>query len=357
MKQPDERSEYLIRRPEPDDLAPFEDFALDVMSGSRRHVFAGRWWWRDTVPHCWIVEHQSTKAIAAICGSRRSRFRVHDRVYEATSICDWYVSPNHKRKGLGRALVQESQKTAGLMYTSSISESAAVGFGRLGWMGDARYPMLLAPPWLVLPLASIGTGGIETRSVDIKAGRPVASDVWEDVEQVWAETTGRTAAMVRDAAHLQLHFRLAGVDKGLTNYRLILAYEAGRPVGWLLTRITARGAIRSIPMVRWGLVSDFLTPPQKPGVLRALVGAAARYHISRAELLLSTGGDPRDLRVFDTLGFLSPRTPIVGQRLATRLATRTMVLPPEDQDHDALTTLHITFADNDTDLILRASPG
>ena len=346
-------SEYRLRRPNFDDRAALRTLAIDIQGAVRADTFEDRWWWRDEVPHCWVAEHVPSGSLAAICGSRRGRFCIEGTNYTSTSICDWYVSSAHKRKGLGRALVQRSDNSSELMYTSAISDSAALGFDRLGWIGDQRYPMLLAPPALVIPFSQFGTSKIETRRIDIDVNSPLDKKTSTILDLVWSQATDRSALMVRDGKHLRQHLRLAGLSEGRTQYQLHVAYESGKPVGWLLTRITARGAVRSIPLIRIAILSDFMTPPNRPKVLRSLIGAAARHMLRRAGLLLGMAGDRRDLRVFDSLGFVSPRSPIVGTRLRTRLATRTMLRLPDHLRYDTQQDLHITFADNDTDLILR----
>jgi hypothetical protein len=77
-------SAYDVRRPATSDVAALRALASDVLKGGGADGFAGRWWWRDDSPHCWVAEHRETGAIAAICGSRRVRFRVDASVFDAT---------------------------------------------------------------------------------------------------------------------------------------------------------------------------------------------------------------------------------------------------------------------------------
>jgi hypothetical protein len=252
--------------------------------------------------------------------------------------------------------VQASIGDSPFMYTSSISESAAVGFSRLGWQGDHRYPMMVALPCVVAPTGWFRRKSIEVRSSDVSAECPIPAEVSSDIDLVWNSLDDRPVAMVRDAAHLRQHMKLAGVEQGRITYRLLIAYKSGTAIGWMLVRVTARSSIRSLRGARVGMVSDFATPARRPDVLRALTQAASRYFVSRAEIILTTAGQECDLRVFDGLGFVSPRTPILGRKLAARMATRTMYLPPNEEASSLMGPMHLTFADNDTDFILSA-PG
>jgi len=313
---PEAPSPYALRRPTRQDVPALRVLAADVRDPKRRDVYTDRWWWRDDEPHCWVAEHRETGDLAAICGSRRVRYRVGDRVCSAVSICDWYVSPHHTRQGLGRALVQKSMDDNDMMYTSAISESAAVGFARLGWEGDTRYPILLGAPALAGPVARLRSRRVETSVTRVSRDRPLSADLRDRLDDLYADLVDeRPVGMVRDGRHVQGHLRLAGVDAGRTEYALLLAHRAGATRGYLLLRLTARGAIRSLPGARLALVSDFLTPPSDPAILRALLARAARVAFGRCELLVATASEPGDLRELDRLGFVSPRTPLVGRWL------------------------------------------
>lgn len=161
--------------------------------------------------------------------------------------------------------------------------------------------------------------------------------------------------MVRDADQLVHHLRLAGVALGRTQYSMLVAQQKGEAVGYLLYRVTPRGAISSLPGMSLVLISDFLTNPNSPEVLRALLTEVSRQTTRRAPLMVATASHPADLKVLHRCGFVTAGTPLIGRPLAYRMSSRTMFRPGTNGPSPE-TQLHLTLADNDTDLILRANP-
>ena len=137
---------YLIRRPRSTDLPGLRALAAELWGSELAGTFDSRWWWNDDPPHCWVSEHVESGDIAAICGARRSQFIQGDKTIATTAINDWYVSPRHSGKGLGRSLVTKCADACDFLYTSAISDSASVAFARMGWVGDIRYTMSLGSP-------------------------------------------------------------------------------------------------------------------------------------------------------------------------------------------------------------------
>ncbi|MEX2482667.1 MAG: hypothetical protein WD928_17555, partial [Gammaproteobacteria bacterium] len=109
-------------------------------------------------------------------------------------------------------------------------------------------------------------------------------------------------------------------------------------------------SIRRLPRARIALLVDFLTLPETPDALGALVRAAARDLTQQGcagMLMLAT--TPEHIAVLHRAGFVSAHLPVVGRALRA-LGT--------DAAHwsrsplpDFLSGWHLTLADNDLDLV------
>lgn len=171
----------------------------------------------------------------------------------ASSIFDWYVAPEYAGKGLGRALVRQSQQGSAFLYASAMSDSAAAGLSKLGWGGETRYPMSLAATPVVTSLGAFPRSGLAIHSRTLVA--PECAEVPE-IDRLWQTLDWDGATMmVRDASQLRDHLRLAPPGR---RYTLLVAQQSGRPRGYLLWRVMPRRALRAFPWARIGLVSDFL---------------------------------------------------------------------------------------------------
>ncbi|MGH9079926.1 MAG: hypothetical protein ACRDYE_07625, partial [Acidimicrobiales bacterium] len=237
-------------------------------------MFSNRWWWNDDDPLCWIAEHLPSGHVAAICAQRTSPFLLGDHIEPASTVSDWYVAPDHGGAGLGQALVSKGEETSSFMYTTAISESAAVGFGRLGWIGDHRVPMSVGAVPLTRALARARARrppvGIEIEHRAVAVGdtgdlTPI-DEIWENLR--WP----KAAMMVRDASHIRRHLLLAGDRR----YSLLTARRHDRPVGYLLHRTLQPHALRAFGPARVGIVSDYLVDEGDAATLQALVGEACR---------------------------------------------------------------------------------
>ncbi len=308
--------------------------------------FADRWWWNDEVPHCWIAEHVPSKSVAAICAQRRVRFHTAEGERPAAVVSDWYVAPDHAGAGLGRDLVRQGEAADGFMYTSAISDQAALGFGRLGWVGDRRFPMSAGPVALVRSLAGRPERDLELEKRTITAGdtgdlSPL-DELWQQVR--WPEA----AMMVRDAAQLRGHLALAGGRA----YRLLIARRRDRVVGYLLFRTLPSHSFNAFGAARVGIVSDYLVDRDDTATLRHLVAAACRdWRDERVVVMLALCGDDRHRATLSRMGLLHPIS-FRGRMIGARMTNRSMHRPAAGTDDG----WHLTFADNDTDLLLGGTP-
>ena len=335
---------YLIRYPRSTDLPGLRALAAELWGPNFAGQFDSRWWWNDGPPHCWVSEHVESGAIAAICGARRSRFSLGGKTVSTTTINDWYVSSRHSGKGLGRALVSKCAESSDFLYTSAISDSAAVAFTRMGWAGDIRHSMFIGNPHLTALRAQRMSSliSIERRRLDGLAPLDLTEidTIWDSLQ--W----DAVAMMVRDSAFLRNHVQLSGRQ----DYSLLVAKEGSRPVGYLLFRILPQGSFQSVPFGRVGLVSDYLVSRGDTDVLRALVATVARHFATEGvRVLLSLASDPLHRSVLHRLGLVSPGSALGS--IGHRFTSRSMYVPTTG---GSLLTAswHVTFADNDTDLIL-----
>ena len=241
-----------------------------------------------------------------------------------------------------RALVRKGEDTSTFLYTSAISEAAATGFSKLGWAGDRRFPMAAG----LVPLARSLTGhaapGLEIEQRTVWAGNagelsPI-DEIWEHLR--WPAAT----MMVRDADALRRHLALAGDRR----YSLLIARRSDKAIGYLLSRTLPRRSLRAFGPVRVGIVSDFLVNWTDTVTLRGLLREACRrWWTERVGVLMAMSAAPAHRATFDRLGLLRPLT--IGDRLfGARLTSRSMYRPAPGSEGN----WHMTFADNDTDLIL-----
>jgi len=338
---------YAIRRTTSADRVALERFAAAVIPRHRPGSIPTRWWWKTDPPACWIGVHEDTGEIAATCAARPASILVDGlSVRAAAGICDWYVSPRDRGRGLGRMLVERVHREHPVMFATSISESAAMGFHRLGWSGTERLPVFIGQPGAVAAL------GVRSGGTNVTSGPVTTSEgPWQAIDEVWRSSPGPLPAMApRDAAFVRHHLALAPA----CSYRVALASLAGRPAGYALYRVLPAASVRRFPVARVGLLVDFWAGgADRAVVLRALAArAGAEMAVSGAVAVVGMATQSWVAHCLAGLGFASRRTPIVGRAVAalSPLAMHNGAgLPPFGE-------WHLTLADGDTDLLLGASP-
>jgi hypothetical protein len=229
------------------------------------------------------------------------------------------------------------------MYGTSSSESAAVGLSRLGFRGDTVLPVFLAVPPVVVALAATRKTRHTVTGRRVSAGVP--TDL-ADIDALWAASPRAGATMmVRDAQFIREH--LAFVPH--RSYSLLVSREGDAVTGYLLSRTLPAGSFRRFERGRIGLVSDFHVLPGAADALVPMLGAAAVEMLRSgavAMAVLTTRPVVADL--LTKLGFVSKHLPLFG-RFLRRLGSRALYwsaepVPPFEQ-------WHVTFADNDMDLV------
>lgn len=336
---------YAIRRPGPADIERLERFAASTVPRARPGMIARRWWWNDVIPHCLIAVHGASGEIGATCGARRGEVVIEGGRVPSVSISDWYVSPHHRGLGVGRALVVEAIGQARVAFTTSISESAAAAFTKMGWRGCDRLPVLLGAPLVVAAMGRVRrTPGIVLHEGVVSSFEGAA--MLARAGATWSPAPGLPVMAPRDAVALRSHLALAPTRR----YQLVIAFCNEGPVGYLLYRMLPAGAVRRLPFARVGLVVDsWAAGSARSAVLQAMtVRAASGMARSGAAVMVAMATQRWAIDALGSLSFAAPTTPVLGP-LVGGLSSLAMHhgadLPPFEG-------WHLTFADGDTDLIL-----
>jgi hypothetical protein len=265
-------------------------------------------------------------------------------VVPTASVCDWDVSSQHKGKGLGRLLVDKTRETHPVMYAMSASDSAAVALGRLGWKGDVALSVMVGSPPVTAGLAAVRRSGQVIETYEVSSGRHVGLS---HLDAIWKlGPTTRPVMVVRDTRFMEAHLALVPHR----TYQLVVSFSGSEPRGYGLFRVLPKGSFRRFGHTRIGMLSDFWVPDRDRAALRSVVGAAAaaltRSGVVVMLVLTTQRWVQQELAL---LGFASEETPLVGPKIKS-LATRSMHSADRPLP-DFVDGWHITFADNDMDLI------
>jgi GNAT superfamily N-acetyltransferase len=347
-------------RPSDYDLVPAKsvaerrlvDFAAAVWPDRSPHEhFLAGWWTRANPADAVAALHRSTGEMAGICGGRPCEWTIAGQFVPAVAICDWYVAPAHAGKGLGKRLVQNFQLPGRFLYAFSISEAAIANFKKLGWEGPFRsalmivpVPRLVAIPWSL----TAGRSGLELRDHEMGEGEPLGA-LAPDLDQIEASRGGHEPAHMRRGAQ-DWSWRLSLC--GNRRYRFCVARQAGRPVGYVVTRAMAPGSSRQLGGLRASLVTDLVAVDDDPKVL----GALARRSVAiagelRAAIAVVATTATAHRAALARAGFLSPSFPVLGPMLARR-APQFMWLPGGQFVSLSAENVAMTFADAAVDLDL-----
>jgi GNAT superfamily N-acetyltransferase len=262
-------------------------------------AFDARWWWRHAAPP--IVLADEGGRLLGLAAYMAFRLWTDGAELPAAWFVDFYVRPDAKGRGVGRALARDVMSRFPVVASLSQTEAAYRVFHKLGWSARASAPILMRPLALRLPV------GFQTPSVTLETVA-VADAPRDALDALWVRARARHGALAcRDAAALAERY----APSSSRTYALHLCRTDGALAGYAVTRATHAAARRDV----W--VVDYLTRPGVPRVLAALVGhaeaAARRDGASRLSIMTT---DAADQRTLGARGFLSPRTPILGRRLA-----------------------------------------
>lgn len=347
MKNPDA---YEVREVLPEDRPGLRALAREVWPDRPENIFADRWWLRGDERSALVGIHRDSNELVGVLADRRCRVEIEGKTVSASGICDWYLSPRHSGHGLGKRLMKKLIDAYELVIGISPTEVSHANLKRLGFGPVFPAPAYLAPvpsAWIAARVLRTRAGKkLEVRSLALESG----SDVPEVVDAIWTARQDRASvSLVRDAAEIRWR---VGITRA-RGYHLFLAYDAGRPVGYLLARVGPRGTSNRLTWSPLGLVVDFLcVDPDDTAVLLALLEPCLAWFARKgAPLALALTTVPPAAKTLHGLGFVSPATPLVGAKLG-KLGTRFTYRYPAG--HTEARAFHFTFADADLDLALGA---
>jgi GNAT superfamily N-acetyltransferase len=218
-----------------------------------------------------------------------------------------YVDPRHRRRGVFSAMARfglglVERLGVGFAYTAPNPRSGA-GFTRFGIASTPPLPFRVRPAWRAWGLLRGAAGrarGVEVQrreafddafAAALPAALPPSVCLWTP----------------RDAARLNWRY----VSRPDIDYEIRYLRDAGRPVGYLVTR---RMVIKGLSAL---VVCDAWVEPGAAWALRAGVDDALRSG-ARVRVAIAIGGGavPDLRRAFRAAGFLRCPTPLLPQPVA-----------------------------------------
>jgi GNAT superfamily N-acetyltransferase len=308
-------------------------------------------WWRRADPSCAVAAvHAETGTMAALCAARPSEWIIGGIRVTGRAICEWYVTPDHAGKGIGKRLVQHFTRPNRFLYAFAMSEAAAINFSKLGWKGPDASTLLALPfpRFSRLPLALLPRPGglvVEEHDIDSQGGLGAAT---ADLDRIEAYRATAFARMRRHAKEWAWRLTVCGERK----YHVCVARRAGEPIGYVVVRRMTPGASRLLGRREGAMITDLVAVNDQPAVLRALVRRAVAIAAEwGVVVLLMATTLPNHRRALAANGFLSSSWPVLS-RVLGRAAPIFMWSPHGPGAPLSADYLALTFADSDVDLNL-----
>lgn len=339
---------YSIRPYRPDDRDRLREMVRnDVWAHRPAEAFDRRWWWRERDPPLFVAEDTDGGGIVGLCAYIPFTLYSKSKSTPAAWFVDFFVSSQHQRKGLGKALATEVMDRFSVTAALWATEGSWAVFERLGW-SDQRFVDIYLNPWPILPV--IGRATVLKR----RRRQPVSLEVTpigealsrpEELDALWLRVRdGYEALGVRDSDSLARYRARPG-----RQYTMIRAYRDSQLAGYMIVRLLPAGSLRPLRRFPIGLVVDYLLDREDSLLFGHMIGEASRTLIARGArcvVCLSTE------RTFHSplvrRGFLAASTPLVGRKLSrmriafTFFARSGLAWPSADW--------MLTFADADSDL-------
>jgi hypothetical protein len=331
--------------------AALSAFAQTIWPGRPPERLLSSWWMRADDSCAVAAVHQPSGAVAALCAGRPSEWAIGGQIYSAVAICDWYVSPAHQARMLGRRVVRHFTAPGRMMYAFSMSDDAIAYLARLGWVGPYTSSLLALPLPRLARLAHAclaRRSGIDLRDHAVAPGA-LPAPLAADLDRIEAARTGHALPHMRRGA-AEWSWRLSVC--GERSYRFSVARRGGEPVGYIAVRRLTPGTSRLMGRLPGAMVTDLVTVDDDARTLRALIarGAASAGELGAVVVSAATT-DARHRQVLATMGFLSPGLPWLGRYLE-RHAPQYMWLPREPAALLTADALALSFADSDVDFKL-----
>jgi hypothetical protein len=326
----------------------FMEFAARVWPWRPRERILDSWWLR-AAPECAVAAIAGGRMVG-LCAGRPSEWMIDGRAYAAVAICDWYISPDHQGKLLGRRLVRQFEAPDRILSGFSISEVAINYLSRLGWVGPYQSTLMALPlPGLArLPLALLKPrGDLDFEHHEVGGGGSLGA-LAPDLEKIESSRMRARAHMRRGAAEWSWRLSVCGERR----YRFCVARRAGAPIGYVVVRAMIPGASRMLGRLQGAIVTDLVAVDDDVTVLRALAVNGVELAAGLgARVVLAVTTSTAHRRALTATGFLSSGFPLLGPRLQRR-APVYMWLPKGPAATLSSEKMDITFADADVDLAL-----
>ena len=344
--------EYVLVPATAVDKRTLVDFAAAVWPQQSPPYRVVSSWWTHAEPGCAVAAvHRPSGAMAGLCGGRPCAWSFADQTLPAVAICDWYVSPAHAGKGVGKRLVQHFDVPDRFLYAFSISDAAIANFKKLGWQGPYASSIMLLPLPRVVRTAlhfAKGGGNLEFVDHDIAGGAQLDGLGSELDEIETARGRAAPAHMRRGAKDWSWRLSICGKRR----YRFCLARRAGRPVGYVVVRRMMPGRSLRLDKLKPAIVTDLVAVDDDPQILHALAVKAVNIAADLQAALVVTATTTASHRTALTrVGFISPAFPLIGPLLARR-SPQFMWMPRGPAAALSASAMTLTFADVAIDLDL-----
>lgn len=333
-------TDVLVRPYAHDDRVPLLELLREVWPHKRNvaaHV-EDRWWWRHDAPPLVVAEQRRPQRLVGLCAFMPFTLVSRDAAHPAAWFVDFFVLPGCQGRGIGSLLTRAVQDRFAVTASLSQTEMAYRVFQKLGWrerMPVTLYMHPLPRRWMMRPPA--GDYRVEASSMDSVGGARAALD------NLWSRLRRSYPAMaLRDGERILARY----AARGARRYLLLLCHTPHSCAGYMVVRDVQPLSTGTPPGD--GLIVDYLVPPDDPAVFQALLHEAVSSLLAtgvRRIYCLSTV--PACQRVLASHGFLSPSTPVLGQRLQGNtkwLTLTTTGTPPVDA-----AAWHLTLGDCDLD--------
>ena len=340
---------YAVKNYAPERKEALRALCAEVWPNQPGAAFDRRWWWSSKTPTIKLAEETETGKLAGFCAYIPFTSYFGSKARPSAWFVDFFVSPGHQGKGLGRLLTASVAESFEVTASLNQSDAAYAVFQKMGWR-PRRTAKLHLNPWTLIPGAFPSLFGAPRNAPrpGIEAA-PFSSDaVGPEFDRLWNASKDRFGAIgARDAGALRGRYGRPG-----NPYTLLRCVEGGALTGYMVARRVPPGAIRSLRGLPAGLIVDYLTAPEDSArIFSALVAEAARRLAGEGPaVLLALSSVPEFDRSLAALGFASSATPLIGKILARldvgfTLASRT----GDDAILDA--PWFLTLGDCDMDLM------
>jgi GNAT superfamily N-acetyltransferase len=369
----------LVRRATPEDRTAIFDFIRQAYAGRWQYKIPERWQWAylenpylepGELPLWIAVDGQG--AVVGQTGALVEPLVVAGQAFRAGWSIDTFLLPEHRGRGLGRALQQANDEANPIFISLSMSEAnrrikTSLGstalqpvltfvkvvrhepdraletlLDRLYLRGDRPRDLVAAPLRalkLDRTLARTLTARTASRDyhefsrIDRSVQIESTSEITLEFDRLWETVSPRYPALIRrDRNYLKWKYD----GQPHTDYQRLIARRNGEICGYLILRLGRP------PEPNHGILTDLFTAPDDSRTIHALAASGvARLQSQGAESILAATNLPAYQGILQSFGFrpTKPSTPMVHCRVEaaackTLLAPGALLLGKGDHDWD-----------------------